>query len=178
MVKCADCGFLSAHNFEDGSLMEVLAESRRTGRPPIRSGNRSYVYHNIPVCFVDAHDLQSEAGAEAPDNFKRVVNAERECKSCEPWKRGRSPREHLQMVENRTLVEWQEKRLREDREAQDRRDEAARQAAQKSKEDDRAWQEARRQDDRVWQRKQERWRWVISLGGIVLGAILGYFLKR
>jgi len=122
MAKCVECGFLAVRNIETRSLEEVEFESRR-------SGDFAGRYYYIPICFAMVADYgeelkqlrnlpenatrQNEIGEEIwpkwEDLRKTVFSKERKCESFTRWQQGFTPKEHMEMINRKEMLEWQEK---------------------------------------------------------------------
>jgi len=122
MAKCAEGGFLAVRNIETRNLEEVEFELRQ-------SGNLSGRYHYIPICFAMVVDFgeelkqlrnfpenatrQNEIGEEIwpkwGDLRKTVFSKERTCEPFTRWQQGFTPKEHIEMINRKEMLEWQEK---------------------------------------------------------------------
>jgi len=113
------------------------------------------------VCFVQA--LPEDDRKQALDGMVKsmsIVTKERECSSFVRWVQGHSPKEHKEMVDAEKLREWQESRRKEDMDRQDARDNILRQ-----------WQEQQQWKNRIWGIVQ-------TVIGLIIGAVITYFLKK
>ena len=169
MVRCAECGFLSARNTETRNLEEIEFKSRQDGN----IGKQRYVL--VPVCFAmtvnfdkEAEELRNspkyatrknEIGEVISPKYdalvKVILSKERECESFIKWHQGSTPKEHQEMMDREAMLKWQ-----------DEREEA----------------------DRNWREQQEKWHsreeWrryifmaIITVMAVIIGVILGYFIK-
>jgi hypothetical protein len=129
MVKCSECGFLSARNTETRVLEEIESKSRQDGN----IGKQRYVL--IPVCFVMAASFDEEAEElrrlpeyagrrneieeHIPPNWSAItstiIHKERQCDSFVEWKQGSTPKEHQEMLDRQEWRNWQEKQRKEDK---------------------------------------------------------------
>ena len=164
MVKCKDCGLVMVREKESTSCMELDDFTRGTGHATDLISRKG---HYVPRCLVLAHDLASEflpEGAqsnEAQKIFLKVLTDDRECGSFTPWLPGFTPKEHVQMVNDRALREEIEQRRRNDEAARiiaAENNEAARLLAAKN-------EECRRNRD---------WNW--SVGQMIVQVILAAIL--
>jgi hypothetical protein len=158
MARCADCGFLSVRSTSTHDLHEVRANWRETGGVP-----REYI--SEPRCFVRAIRLEDERPSPETgeqSGFVEIIGRERNCPKFFPWMQGYNPRDHLDMLHEKTLREleakqrerdqqWQAEQRQKDKEWQEeqRRQDAEHQRQQK--EEERRWQEAQKRRDRIWQ---------------------------
>ncbi len=113
MVKCVDCGFLSARNLGTRDLDEVEGEFRRSGNPPnqIMAGKEiGYTIHKrYPLCFVKKYDLLDSFNKTSGEESKRflvVVNEERPCEPFNKWRQGFTPKEHQAIIDRRLERKW------------------------------------------------------------------------
>ncbi len=157
MVKCSECGFLSAKNMTTRNLEEVEGEFRRSGNSPngIMSGKEiDYPRHKeYPICFVQKYDLIDSferISGQKPARFLTIINKERECELFTKWQQGFTPKDHREMMDRDKMLKWQTER----------------------EEVDRKWREDQRKDDLLWRADQEqkasrRHRWDLIIIGIV-----------
>lgn len=153
MVKCAECGYLTVRNVNTYSLDEAGGEFRETGA--------AYSLHERrPVCFQRC-DLRREikqafgTGKNEMGCVLQVISKERDCNKFMDWQQGFTPKEHRELSDRKWMLEFQDKREKEDKE----------------------WREKQRRMDLDWREDQEkrtegRHRWdLILTGGIATVAI-------
>lgn len=154
MAKCSDCGFLAIRDRQTRELLEVEQVTRDTGKREKIS--ISSLLFDYPICLTRAYDLNLEMG-ERPNAEKilAVIQKERLCNEFTEWHQGLTPKGHWEMVDREARLKWQ----------------------------------AEREDaDRKWREQQEKWHsreeWkryiflaVITLVAVILGIILGHFVK-
>jgi hypothetical protein len=128
MVKCSECGFLSARNKETRNLEEIESGFRQSG------DIRTQYYLNIPVCFAMAFNFNEEfkklrqlpkwerkqvalgfIGPPDEDLIKELLNTERNCEYFTKYQQGFTPKEHREMMDRKTMLEMEEKRKQDDR---------------------------------------------------------------
>ena len=122
MVKCAECGFLTARNLGTRNLDEVEMEFRRSGDAPNQLIGGKEVWYPIhkphPICFVQEYDLLDSFNKISGDKsikYLGVVNGERQCKPFTTWKQGFTPKEHQEMLDRQWQLEFERKARRSDR---------------------------------------------------------------
>ncbi len=119
MVKCSECGLLALQNKMDRSLVEVESLFRTTGHIHATQEPNLLI---MPLCFMRAANLQAEIEAIDPDTTLTsaktlaILQNERECEQFFGWEQGFSPKEHREILALEEQKEWQEARVREDRE--------------------------------------------------------------
>jgi hypothetical protein len=101
-VRCANCGFFTVYHPESGEYLELDEEYREHGRTSARHTRASDSFFtftaHVPLCFVDAHDLSSEAsGGWTEAAVIAVGHTERDCNEFIRHQRGLSPKEHREM---------------------------------------------------------------------------------
>lgn len=162
MVKCAECGYLSARNEKTRKLEEIEEESRHDGNI------HKQLYVHIPICFVRSYNLTEETKLLRHEDttdrkeldwrkyVKEIINKERECEPFTEWHQGYEPKEHQEMIDREKMLKWQAKR----------------------EDDDKIWRENQRKEDKRW-RIIELIVSVIILGLMAGGfTILGAFISR
>jgi hypothetical protein len=160
MAKCSECGYLAVRNTKTRELVETEQSIRDTGVIEVVYDDTTRRFHEIgsgypryepPLCFVGFIDLWSESGDyghASTETIKSAIDTERECNKFAKWQPGFTPKEHWEMIDREARLKWQAER-----------------------------EEA----DRKWRSKEE-WRSnifqaVIAIVAIILGVILGHFLK-
>ncbi len=117
MVKCADCGFLTARNLQTRQLEEAEAIFRDKGKPAIIHDKDSLLgmgsrHEGEPLCFAQAYDLRSEFMAHTLKNNPKyttsdnqsiyaVIHEARKCKCFVSWQQGFTPKEHREMIDRK-----------------------------------------------------------------------------
>lgn len=179
-VKCENCGFLTAISLVDGSCVSIMLDGRKQGTVPlipVINNRRLHAY--IPLCFVGAQDL---ATPDIREDYLRKIREERDCGQFAQWVPGHSPKEHVEMMQEKQMLEWQEERRREDREFQQAQRREAEAAQERKDSDQRSWQAKAKEDDRKWQLAQKRsdrkWQLVWIVVGATLALLSGFFLKQ
>jgi len=180
MVRCVECGLLTARHRETRECQEVEQPTRETGT---LTGP-----HELPLtCFVHAqridvefHEHKKQGGeGNLPRVTLEVIEQQRECGQFTPWHPGSSPKEHAEMVREELL-----RKSIADREAADRawraeQDEKRREAEAAQKEADRRFHQEQRAEDLARSeriRKEDlRQRWLLAILPIIAGAI-GFFI--
>lgn len=126
MVKCIDCGYLANRNKESRELVEVeRSENGDINNPLVLvrgsfdSGLSSWLpVYDDPVCFARANNLQSEIRVEpvetSPESvftkkIRGVITKERTCGRFTDWQQGLTPKEHMEMLDRKTMLEYQAK---------------------------------------------------------------------
>jgi hypothetical protein len=159
MVKCANCGCLSARNRITRELEEVEKTTRENGETPRTitgaedsRGLQVWIsrQEDLLVCFLQKYDLISEVEKLKKGNTKvtasimEVIQGERDCSQFVEWKQGFTPKEHQEILDRKQMLDWQ----------------------------------AKREDaDRRWQSRQN-WKLVVVAGVFtILGTILGAMIK-
>jgi hypothetical protein len=158
MPRCADCGFLAKRHLQTDAMEAADNRLRTTGVP-----NYTDRFEKIPLCFVQAADLESESGKGDERSVLAVITKDRDCSAHLPWQPGLTPKEHEAKMERRWQLEFERKTLTEDR----------------------AWREQVRKDDLEWKAQQDdmvrkqfaetmrqnfRTFWIIGIVGIVVMA--------
>lgn len=128
MVKCTDCGFLSARNIKTRQLEEAEHLFRDVGSPvqigPDKIYPPHFVHELMPYCGTNEYDLitEMETAQEHPINrginnteVLSVIRKERDCGGYTKWFPGFSPKEHSEMRDRQEWQEWQEKQRKEDK---------------------------------------------------------------
>ena len=128
MVKCVDCGFLSAKNIKTRELEEVEQLFRDTGSP-VWIGTKedpsgAPVHERMPLCSMRAYDLVSEMEQAQAHPINRAINAkevqsiiqgERKCVNFRKWLQGVSPKEHRDMRDREWMLKREDERRKDDR---------------------------------------------------------------
>jgi hypothetical protein len=187
-VRCCDCGFLAYPNPATQALEEVTDEERKNGRLHGVNVSPGSYFGLIPSpkCFVMAFDLPLEAQQtydqaiteqEKKESTKNVLERTRDCVCFCRWRQGYSPKEHKAMQQEQDLRQWQENRLKADREArdEDKKSDREYQEAQKAAENKR--QDDQKQADRKWQLKLAMLAAAFSLVTGTIGLLLGKFMN-
>lgn len=158
MPKCADCGFLSIRHHNSRRLDEVEAITRATGKLPPELPEEQH--EDAPICFVQAYNLKAEMVSSRPEAFIAVLQNDRDCDRFNPWQQGFGPKEHVDMMQQQALLEWQRAREEAEREWRER------QAAQEHE-----WREQQAERDRQWRREDRRTAMVTLLVGALIGVL-------
>ena len=127
---CLACAMLARRRCSDDQLVEVGAHFRRTGDVEFTQSN-ALAYDIYPVCFLEEEGFRSMEinGAEPGAPLHAILNTPVPCSRFVQWEQGYSPKERLQMIETRLMIEdqrrWQERQdaaadAREKREASQR----------------------------------------------------------
>lgn len=173
MVRCADCGFLAARVLATRALVEAEPAMREDWLSALPPHKGDEVYATRPLCFAMAADLGKEIdqylketpGVTNQACYKTILHGNRRCEQFTPWRQGFTPREHREMLDHKELLQAQaEQRVRD------------KQWQAEQREKDRQFQSEQRKDDRRWQQAQNWWNRIFTIGGVVLGAILGAVL--
>jgi hypothetical protein len=131
MVKCAECGFLAARNILTRELEEAEKTFREKGTIPLTGqleGRPQARHESLPLCFEGVYNLRDEfeefAGKSNPQytDVHAVINSERQCNGFVKWQQGYSPKEHREMLDRKWVLEYQEKREKDNREWQEKQE--------------------------------------------------------
>lgn len=161
-VKCSDCGFLAMRRRDDLTFVEADREFRTTGRA--EKGPK--FIQERPICFARKTNFIEELSDQInpdPPKVKAGIQRERECDGFTEWQLGFSPKEHQEMIDRKWMLEYQERRDKDDREFREHMAKA-----------DRDWRESEATKTRYWQGQQAkgRHRWdIIIFAGLVTGAL-------
>ena len=140
MVKCADCGLLSAQNRGSQELVEVDSRVRLPGKEGI-DGIAVRQHELMPICYAGV-DLQSElAGNTSPQAVQECVQRERPCKLMRKLVKGRTPEWHFEMMNTENMLQFQAEQRELDR--------------QQAK-DNREWQELQNRVSMAFQKSEGR----------------------
>lgn len=124
MVKCADCGLLTARSRDKRELVEVGTRYRQEGftqkyMDAMQDGLIP-IHDAIPECFVLEHVLVHELPSEffdyitpehdltAMKQVRSVLNNERSCNRFIEWQQGFTPKEHIQDSKARDFEKWKQ----------------------------------------------------------------------
>jgi hypothetical protein len=162
-----------------------------------KSPDRCELFDRLPVCFVDAFNLGKEI-IEPPIKKQEVagiIHKERDCPRFTAWKRGHSPREHLEMIESIEVARLHNEQREKERTWQEEQRKRDEEREERLKASERAWQEEQRRRDQEHQERLERERdrrqaeqnrlnrlvqiavALIGLVGIIVVAFLANYLK-
>ena len=146
-VKCADCGYLALRGNLSRQLVEVDEACRIHGLNPAPDGVN--LYCGSPICAVMAFDLAKEDSDSTAEDWLEIFDRERPCEKFVAWSRGLTPKEHIEMMQERARLEWQSQR----------------------EDADRAWRAA--QEDRAERRHKENLRTTIwtALAAAIIGVV-------
>jgi hypothetical protein len=146
MVKCAQCGFLAGQNNVTKGLVEVDPRVRKEHKDGQGAIEVRLQHELMPICYVLAADLLVERPGQRPEDAQFVIQRNRDCQRFTSYHQGFSPKEHQEMIQQRELLEWQERRRQEDRE----------------------WREQQRMEDLEWKERQDqRAKWQLVIVGII-----------
>lgn len=170
---CRNCGLLT-HWRGTGQFAQVLWPDRESGGNGVRRNFMCLVGQaDLAAEFQQKHGVQKWAAAEAgtADLFVQWLDVLAQDRTACPdfvgYQQGRTPREHLDMVERRRLIEWQEEQRKEQRAWEQARFEEI-----KEREDDRDAEMRRREDDRDDAARSRHWQSMLVLGGAVAVATI------
>lgn len=177
MPKCAECGFLTTRHQTSRAEIEVETKTRETGQKTSNADIDLSCSRKAIRIDNECRAARDEFGHNQSLGVLQVIQTERECGCFFPWNPGRTPREHLDMVEAQILRESMERREAADREWREDQDRRRREyeaqqkeverkfqleqklAEDKRRQDDKEADERRRQDekeaDRKWQLEQK-----------------------
>lgn len=168
-VNCVDCGFLALMN-EEFELYESPDSFRKTGLFP-KPGPNSNSQLSAIICTVrecDIFDGTSDVMAgNLPKHALRMISEPKKCRKHFPWIQGFTPKEHVQMMHNESIIREMEERRQADMQWRERQD-ATRQK----------WESREKQKDRT----SRFWRGLIAafittVWGIVLPIIVYQYFK-
>ena len=161
-VKCAECGLLALRT-PGQEIRQAGHDARTNGRVPDGHGQ-------MPVCIRGAASLDKEMAGATPDAFVQVVSKDRECDKFYTWHEGYSPKEHLDMVAQETLLKMQADQREADKRWQAEQRERDQRREDERREKDRKQEEERHKSDRQWQVR------LIIAGGLfgVICGIIGF----
>jgi len=131
VVRCSECGFLAARDWETREFVEIDDKKRDSGKIGSDFGG----LEPIPVCFINCFNIKEEvevlrkaAHDEPTQNsygqhisphwgnyVKQVLNTERECEYFIEWQQGFTPKEHREMMDRQFMMKMEEERRRNDR---------------------------------------------------------------
>lgn len=125
-VRCVNCGFYSVRHVQTRELVDAELRSRQSGFMPtiaISANHNLPAYDEYSVCFVRQAGFMHEINRPCNEAAReKAANDERDCRRFTTWIQGFSPKEHLEMIQEKDRLEWQAKQ------AQDQRDFQAEQA--------------------------------------------------
>ena len=121
MVKCTDCGLLAVRNTKTRELEETESEFRERHKIPASEVHRNFQRHlEMPLCLAGVN-LLDDSKAKMPKNnpgWQQVITAmqrERLCEYWTKWRIGFTPKEHIEMIDRKMMLEYQERREDADR---------------------------------------------------------------
>lgn len=133
MVKCKDCGYVGAREFQTRILLEVDEGFREQAERGHVMSNKT-LYFGKPICAAMVFNLGSEVAGDGRDDTLAILHMNRNCDVFTSWQQGYSPKEHLDM----NLLKEQQA------------------AEQSRREQEQEWQRQCDADDRKWREEQER----------------------
>src|SRR5260370_39795436 len=120
MVRCANCGFLAAQEMGTRTLIEVDCRIRNPDREGVGAIETRRQHEMMPLCFALAVNLQDEPECHTAKGTHTCIHRERECSSFTKYYRGFSPKEHREMLNQKDLLDRQNRREQEERERLER----------------------------------------------------------
>ena len=115
MHKCAECGFLTVRSKVDSSLVEAAIDFRERAALAIgrddRGMNQHPLHERIPLCFArqpylgDATKNIKDTD-NPPEEVKKIINDDNDCKGFTKWQLGFTPKEHKEMIDRQWEKKW------------------------------------------------------------------------
>lgn len=170
MVKCAGCGFLAVRHKQTRQLLDAELLLRERGylleTDPVTG---TTAYEPYPICFVQKLNFRIVVGNNPTEAIlSATVREPRECDGFTEWQQGFTPKEHLEMIQEKDRLAWQKEREDADREFQSQQ--VAR--AEQFQADEAARADKRHKDDIDLYGRGQRAEWWRLFAAVVLGAIL------
>jgi chromatin segregation and condensation protein Rec8/ScpA/Scc1 (kleisin family) len=127
IVQCKNCGLVALRDHKTKEPREVLSKYRDGEEISHLSNKVDGVYkpyEERPICFAQAYQLDEEMAANAaniPGELKRkeVFDRNRDCNDFMQWRKGMSPKEHLEVSIAEKVQLLTEQHRREERERAD-----------------------------------------------------------
>ena len=121
-VKCRECGFVSARDWDTRQFTEMDDKKRSTGK----IGTMYAGFEPMQVCFINSFNIREEveilrkAAHDEPKqnsigemiypdlsiHVNAVLNTERVCKPFRKWQQGFTPKEHKEIVNKEHERKW------------------------------------------------------------------------
>lgn len=184
MVRCADCGCLSATDPDTKELVEVdrlLRQKWQTIK------NHKQVVQKTPVCCKRIIDFQEKLGNQPDDSLheaavvKLIHEDIGECAGFEPYRPGVSPMRILEMIDLRDTHRFQDEQAEKARRWQAEQADLADKRQNERDQSQRDWQDKRDQKEREEKRRDRRWQLLTTvITGLIaiIAAIAGVLASR
>jgi hypothetical protein len=159
MVRCADCGLLSARDGETGNVVEADARLRTVWNT---IENRQRYYKKIPLCYLNLRNFNEELDNQ-PDQsvhekkaLQLIIKDIGDCPGFAQYQPGRSPQEHKEMIDQQALLRHQAEQAELARRHQDQRDERDRQERKEQRDRENKREDERDKRQQLWQEERDK----------------------
>jgi hypothetical protein len=166
------------------ALDEAEEEYREQGSLARHPSGNGLLHRPYPICFISAFNLREELRKDKPKNFfpkpeevVALLNLERECPST-PWRKGRTPKEHQEMMLAEELRKWQDEQRDRERRWQEGQRERDIKREQEQREADLKRQQEQRKEDLERDRKKRLADRIWNLVFIIIAAGVGVLFSK
>lgn len=183
-VRCADCGYLAVRENVTWTLWEAEQEFRDDLQSPSNISGLANAqprsFGGAPLCFVGETDFAIEPGGTEQDKKARrlaLLSKDRSCDSFIEWKRGFTPKEHMEMNLLLEQRKWQRDTAREDQKWRAQQADQERQWRERQAEKERQWRQEdidRERDDRKEDMAMAKQALATNVRTALLAAFLGF----